>query len=171
MIDALSRVDGDYRLRVIGVADDPEYERDLRNRSFALGHRIEWLGHLPPDDIFTHLDHSTAAVFPTAGENFGHAIAEALSRSCPVLIADVTPWTPVIQGGGGILVPDRTVAAWAKALQAVISTPDSWEGRHRAAADSYERWSGALDRRSILDQLLDGSFTELVCDATERGHG
>ena len=33
---------------------------------------------------------------PTLGENFGHAIFEALSVGVPVLISDQTPWTDVV---------------------------------------------------------------------------
>jgi len=35
-------------------------------------------------------------VLPTLGENFGHAIFEALSLGIPVLISDRTPWTDIV---------------------------------------------------------------------------
>ena len=31
-------------------------------------------------------------IMPSEGENFGHAILEALSSGCPVIISDMTPW-------------------------------------------------------------------------------
>ena len=42
----------------------------------------------------------------TLGENFGHAIGEALRAGCPVLISDQTPWTDVVATGAGVVLDE-----------------------------------------------------------------
>ena len=99
---------------------------------------------------------------PTAGENFGHVIAESLSQSCPVMIMDVTPWTAVVAGGGGIIVPSGTVEAWKHALQTVLNGDETFEQRRRDAARAYNTWRGSAETGSFLDQLLDGGYEESI---------
>lgn len=44
-------------------------------------------------------------VLPTKGENFGHAIVEALAAGRPVLISNNTPWSDVTEKGAGRSLP------------------------------------------------------------------
>ena len=46
-------------------------------------------------------------VLLTAGENYGHVIAEALQAGCPVITTPTTPWTQVVREGGGEIVENR----------------------------------------------------------------
>ena len=93
---------------------------------------------------------STAFVFPTLGENFGHVIAEALSVGCPVVITANTPWTELIlSGAGGIIDSDAQAAAqllaWAEltsrdqiALRKhVHSIYEEWYGNHNKASNPF----------------------------------
>ena len=62
---------------------------------------------------------STAFIFPSLGENFGHVIAEALSVGCPVIVTPDTPWTDLILSGAGKIIEsdEQAVAplrAWAE---------------------------------------------------------
>ncbi len=49
-------------------------------------------------------------LFPTLNENFGHAIIEAMSYGCPVILSDQTPWRDLASKGLGWDIPldDRT---------------------------------------------------------------
>lgn len=81
-------------------------------------------------------------VYPTAGENFGHAIAEALSSSCLVAATPTTPWTSVLREGGGIVVADRTPQAWLSAIESLaLLTPDERLIRRRRAGEKYTEWA------------------------------
>ena len=63
--------------------------------------RVQYSGVVQRDDIPSILWESDCMVLPTAGENYGHVVAESLQAGCPVIITPRTPWTAVIQNGGG----------------------------------------------------------------------
>jgi glycosyltransferase involved in cell wall biosynthesis len=74
----------------------------------------------------------------TAGENFGHTIAEALAAARPVLLPATTPWTDRVRASGGTVVDDdgwsEAFRTWADRDQADL------EARSAAAADGYDAW-------------------------------
>lgn len=166
LLRALSAVEGSFVLRVVGSCDDPAYEEGLRAMAAPLGDKVQWLGPAGREDVFGLLDQSVAACFPTAGENFGHVIAESLSRSCPVFVEDVTPWTAVVEGGGGVLVgqdPDQpSETLWAAALQTFVNQPGSWPAMSEGAAAAFEGWRASVDSRSFFDYFLDGTYPSLL---------
>ena len=47
---------------------------------------------LSPDKVIDTLVSYDLFFLPTLGENYGHAIVEALCAGLPVLISDTTPW-------------------------------------------------------------------------------
>jgi len=50
------------------------------------------MGEIPNQDLPPVFAKAHIFALPTKGENFGHAIFEALSFGKPVLISDQTPW-------------------------------------------------------------------------------
>ena len=80
-------------------------------------------------------------VFPTAGENFGHVIAEALSESCPVMCSDATPWTERLDGGAGGVVRPNTPDAWAAAIKDFVAAgPGEWQRQSDNASAAFDNW-------------------------------
>lgn len=116
--------------------------------------KVIFRGALPPTEVIKTLSHSNLMALPTAGENFGHAIAEALSTSCPVMIPPVTPWTSAA-AASGTLVPDRSVESWASAISKYLakSPPEMTEDR-LTAAEAYAEWrTRANSQPSVLDEM------------------
>ncbi len=161
LIQGLAQVSGRYVLHIVGEADDPAYERALRESAAPLGARVIWHGAADRASVFSHFDRCQAFCLPTAGENFGHVIAEALSRSCPVVVMDVTPWTEVIADGGGVIVKSDSVAAWSEVLEGILLDAENHAARRESAGRAYERWRVSVDQRSFLDYLLNGERDEL----------
>lgn len=58
-------------------------------------------GAINNDHITSFLQQYHIFVLPTLGENFGHAIFEALSAGRPVLISDKTPWRNLVPQKAG----------------------------------------------------------------------
>lgn len=50
--------------------------------------RIDFRGEIVPADIPVKLKQYHFLLMPTLGENFGHAIAEALNHATPVIISN-----------------------------------------------------------------------------------
>lgn len=70
-------------------------------------------------------------VLPTLGENFGHAIFEALSAGRPVLISDQTPWRNLCEHHAGWDLPLNNEAGFVRVLQEVADMDD----------ETYQQWS------------------------------
>lgn len=70
-------------------------------------------------------------VLPTLGENFGHAIFEAIAAGRPVLISDQTPWRNLQEQHAGWDLPLNDQAAFIKVLQEVADMDN----------ETFQQWS------------------------------
>lgn len=117
-------------------------------------HVVRWHGAVPAESLDSAYRGHEALGLPTAHENFGHVIPEALARACPVLVPDTTPWTAVIAGGGGRVVASREPSDWAAALTALATAPaDERHAARVAAAAAYDRWAATRPTGSVFDLL------------------
>lgn len=78
-------------LDIIGPIKDPDYWIEILPL-IKDSQVIRYVGDCAPAEVNTILSKYHLFVLPTQGENFGHAILEALSSYRPVLISDQTPW-------------------------------------------------------------------------------
>jgi glycosyltransferase involved in cell wall biosynthesis len=156
LLEALRGVSGTFVLDVVGESDDAGYMRRLSSLSCQLGGKVRWRGAQDREHVLDFFRKADYACFPTAGENFGHVIAESLANACPVVVMDVTPWTDLVRSGGGLVVPDDTVEAWRMTLQGLVDEPDMAHVRRVLAAGVYNRWRSHKDARSFVDYLVEG---------------
>lgn len=140
LIEALADVGRPVRLVVVGPDDDAAYARRCRAAAAALPDdvTVEFRGSLSHEAAMEALTDAHAMATATAGENFGHTIAEALAAARPVLLPATTPWTDRVRAGGGSVVDDdgwsEAFRTWADRDQADL------EARSAAAADGYDAW-------------------------------
>lgn len=92
---------------IYGVADDQEYYAKCFEAARKLEGKVnvQFMGEIKHEDVIHALHNSHLFFVPTTGENFGHAIFEALASGCPVLITDQTPWKDVEEAGAGWAIP------------------------------------------------------------------
>lgn len=143
LLEALALVDEPWTLDVHGIPEDVEHAERCRELADApeLRGRVAFHGPLEPHAVRDAFAAHDLFAFPTAFENFGHVIAEALSVGCPVLAPDTTPWTPRLGAGAGGVVDSLESAAWTEALRAWARTDVTERtARREAAADAYDRW-------------------------------
>ncbi|WP_324650016.1 glycosyltransferase [Georgenia sp. H159] len=143
---------------VYGSEEDPEYVAmcSALARQLPEHIRVRFLGPIRPEAVRPTLGAYDAFVLPTHGENFGHVIAEALSTSCPVLTSAATPWTDVLDAGGGVVVAPSTTQAWTRALDAYARRVRADSGALRTAAGAaYEAWRAAQDGPTVFDLYRD----------------
>jgi glycosyltransferase involved in cell wall biosynthesis len=100
-----------------------------------------------PDDSKDIFSESTAFIFPTLGENFGHVIAEALSVGCPVFVTTNTPWTKLIESGAGQIITSDEQTATDLIFLASLTRADQKEGR-RQVHSLYKQWFNHHQRTS-----------------------
>ena len=90
----LKAMTGDAKLEwdIYGTQENKEYLSECQDLLSRTKHQINLKGHISPEEIKTTLSKYHFFYLPTLGENFGHAIIEALMHGLPVIISDMTPW-------------------------------------------------------------------------------
>lgn len=84
---------------------------------------VKYMGLLMPADVINTLSNYDVFFFPTAGENYGHVIAEALCAGLPLVITDTTPWHGLQQHGIGWDLSLLNPVSFSKALDELTLMP------------------------------------------------
>ncbi len=156
LLEALRYTREPVALSVFGFAEDPRYVECCEEVARTLPSHVTYSygGPVDPDsvrDIFAKFD---LFAFPTAGENFGHVIAESLSVSCPVMCADTTPWTRFIdRHSGGVLVPSLDPQEWASAIDSYTRSASDRMLKRRGAGAAYEVWRGEDKGQHVFELI------------------
>lgn len=156
-IAGLLKAQGPVELDVYGPAEDVTYAASCRALVTQLPEHVAVRFHeaLAHEKVRATVARYDALIMPTAGENFGHVIAEALSVCCPVICSDTTPWSSVLAEGGGVVVPDRTSESWADALGDYAALPPADRvARREQAGAAYDRWKAQTASPHIFDLVL-----------------
>lgn len=157
LMEALRDVREDVHLTVVGPEEDRNYTaycRDLATKA-SPSVTVDFVGPVTPDKMRETLSRFDVMVFPTAGENFGHVVAEALSVGCPVVISDTTPWSSLVREhrAGGV-VKDLAPSSWARMLDAVVTQgPVQWRATRERTARAYDVWRAQDDAPHFFDLL------------------
>jgi glycosyltransferase involved in cell wall biosynthesis len=96
-----------WELRIAG-SGDPDYTHRCQERAQALGvaDRCRWLGFLEGEAKWEELRLADWFVLPSASENFGIAVVEALASGTPVVISPEVAVAPeVAAAGAGRICP------------------------------------------------------------------
>jgi hypothetical protein len=155
-LEALARVRAPVVLDVFGPPEDEATYQRCRQLAQALPPHIEvrWRGAASNAEILAALGHSDIFVSPTGGENFGHAIFEALACGVPALISDRTPWRGLEARRAGWDLPLGDPGAFAEIMDRYAAASPSaraeWREGAQAAARAYVETSGAASASAAL---------------------
>ena len=102
-IESMRLIKEHARLAVAGPIEDAGYcERCLELiKCLPDPERVQYVGSIPANEVVSFLSRFDPFVFPTLGENFGHAVLEALAAGTPVPAGNDTPWRQIEARGGG----------------------------------------------------------------------
>ncbi len=127
LLDRVAAVRGHVELTIAGPIEDPSYWDECKRRIASLPEnvRVTYAGSLGHKEIPAALAAHHLFALPTLGENFGHAIIEALSAGCPAIISDQTPWHQIEEIGAGWTIPLEHAHAWESALQTCCDMGDA----------------------------------------------
>ncbi|MGN6415913.1 MAG: glycosyltransferase [Pseudobacter sp.] len=130
-------------LDVYGEPDDPVYTGRCKEMASKLpvGFKVEFKGPLQHKEVFTTLRKYHLFVLPTLGENFGHAVFEALSAGRPILISDQTPWRNLEQYKAGFDISLNKPETFRDSLQRFLTMDhdeyNEWSAGAHAFANSF----------------------------------
>jgi len=82
---------------------------------------VQYKGFVNPKDISTTLSHYHSFFLPTKGENFGHAIVEAMQVGLIPLISDKTPWINLENQKAGYSLSLENKDAFVIAIKEMLS--------------------------------------------------
>lgn len=160
-IKVLAHARAPVRFDIFGPANDPAYWAECEQLISRLPAHVEvhYRGTIPNADVPATLAGYDVFLLPTRGENFGHAIFDALEVGLPVLISDQTPWRDLEQIGAGWDLPLANPDRFAATIDRMAALPaDERIAMRRAArslAETSLRESDAVARmRAMLNDAL-----------------
>lgn len=141
LLGILKAVKVNITISIVGQAEDKAYDMICRQMVDELPQNITvvFLGGLPHDEVNAILGDHHLFILPTLGENYGHAIIEALSVGRPVLISDQTPWKNLKEYHAGWELPLSDKQAWINAIEEAASWDQGEFDRHCLGALEYAR--------------------------------
>jgi glycosyltransferase involved in cell wall biosynthesis len=153
---ALADVRAKVRFEIFGPPEDAATYAQARALAQALPPHIEvvWRGAASNEAIIEAHARSDLLLLPTGGENFGHAIFEALSCGVPALISDQTPWRGLQAKRAGWDLPLTAPEGFVAAIDSFATMPAEaraqWREGARACARAYVEESGAAQASARL---------------------
>ena len=129
-------------LVIAGPCAEPGYLRQLQARAAACcpAGRVVWPGMLRGDAKWDALQGAEAFVLPSHQENFGIAVAEALSCGTPVLISDkVNIWREIAGDAAGLVGTDDHAGTLGLLTRWLALPAPARSLMQRAARKSFER--------------------------------
>lgn len=158
LVRGLSRVDGEWRLTVVGGTADPEYSEGVRAlvRENGLADAVEFTGRLEEEALADRLASAHLLAVPSVHEGFGIVYLEGMAFGLPALATTSGGASDVVTDGEtGYLVEPGDEEAIARAVEKCASDRDRLVELSLAARRRFERhptWDGMAGRiRSFLE--------------------
>ena len=156
LLTVLREVKGKIQLTIVGSREEEAFWSacQVLIRDLPPGATATYMGAIPNDELAAVIARHHIFVLPTKGENFGHAIFEALALGKPVLISDQTPWKGLAAAGAGWDLPLDRPETFRQALEeAVAFDQQEYTGRcgqTRKFVEAYMRNSDLKEKYQKL---------------------
>lgn len=154
-LSSFAKITGAVIFDLYGPIEDAAYWKSCQQIASTLPANVQvnYCGIVEHNNLAAVLSRYNLFLLPSRGENFGHAIYEALAAGLPVLISDRTPWRDLEQAGVGwdVALSDQDV--FCKILQQCVDADDAW---FRAVSEKARRYSvDCLKRSNFVQANLD----------------
>lgn len=114
-----SHIEGNVLFDIYGPIEDYKYwERcEVLIKELPSNIEVNYKGEVLPVNINSTLAQYHAFLFPTYGENYGHAIVEAFCAGCVPIISDQTPWRDLEKQNVGYDIPLEDINKYIETLE------------------------------------------------------
>lgn len=149
-LSVLAKVNVPVVFDIYGVVDDAVYNEKLRKLIASLPKNIKarFKGTVKHSQVVETFSRYDLFLFPTKGENFGHAILESLSAGTPALLADTTPWLDLEGKGVGWALPLSNSQAFVDKIELMAKLEPEQQLQQRAQVREYAK-SHLLNKENI----------------------
>jgi glycosyltransferase involved in cell wall biosynthesis len=157
----------DVRFLVAGWGDNQWVERYVRR--LGLEDRVEFLGHVPWQDLQQRFAEADLFVFTSLRDTFGTVNLEALAKGCPVMCLNQHGVGTHLPDDVAVKVPPTTPEAVVQAMAHQIDSLASDRARLRKMSQaayrfaSTQQWS---DRAVVMEQLYRQVLARRAVDQT-----
>jgi len=161
LLESLKKVNGQITITIVATRDDQQYWLACKKAVLKIQPAIEVIVNIaiPHHKIKSMMQKAHLFALPTEGENFGHAIFEALAVGCPVLISDQTPWIGLRTMKAGVELPLANQSRFTEAIQEFVDMPDAtWQAYRQGAwslAKSYQQNQESAEQYHQLFENVD----------------
>ena len=166
-LDILACVKASVTFDICGPVEDVALWKLCQSKIAALPSNITVHAHggLSQSDLRHRLLAADGMLQPTRGDNFGHAIVEAMQAGLPVIISDRTPWTGLDREGAGWSLPLEPLEPYVAAVEALAGMDQAaWQRASncaRAYSDRMIRRPTAIDAHRAMFWRALGRSSEL----------
>ena len=129
MLEALSKTREAVKVCFAGVADNSDYELELKKISqvMGVGNKIKWLGFITEKDKIDLYANSRAVIYPPVDEDYGYVTLEAMLSSKPVITCSDSGGTlEFVKHRENGLIAEPTAESLAQAIDEI------WQNRTQA---------------------------------------
>lgn len=126
-IQRLAKLRGDVRFDLHGTVYDQAYWAKCKVAIASLppNVKVQLKGQLNDLEVMERIAQAHVLFMPSTGENFGHAMLEALSVGRPLLISDRTPWRQLQDQQAGWDLPLEEPEEFERVLQQLVDMDGS----------------------------------------------
>lgn len=156
-LEVLGHVTSQVAFDIYGPIQEANYWRECQSIMARLPPNVTVThrGEIANDAVPATLSAADLFFLPTRGENFGHAILDALAAGLPVLISDQTPYKDLELKDAGWSLPLDRPRQFAETIDMVAAMGPDEQMRLRAGARRFaEQTVGNTDALAINRQML-----------------
>lgn len=157
VIDAVNRLSSNFTLDIFGPIIDKKYW-ELCLGKISDTSTIQYKGAVPPWKVPVLLAGYHFFILPTQGENFGHAIFDALASGVPVIISKNTPWHDIEIKHAGFYLDLANDDPVIEILQKLfVLDSESYRKLRKGSLSYAQDYWDHKDYRSEYDFLVKGA--------------
>ncbi len=122
LLEALQLLNFPTKGYFIGGCQNEAYRQSFEEKIKDLPkrHQVEYVGEKSLGEITEFLGEADVSINTSISENFGHAMAEALSAGVPIIVGPNTPWQNLSHDKSGVVV-DYSAHGFAMAMRAMAA--------------------------------------------------
>ena len=151
-LSALKAVDSDLRLVFAGPDRGLQSELREQARRLGLAERVEFAGHVSPDELAALYRGASCLLFPSRYEGFGLPVLEAMASGTPVVAARSSS-IPEVAGDAAVLV-DGDAEEFAAGIDRALSDRDRLGAAGLARAERFSWAETARSTAAVYRELV-----------------
>jgi len=138
-LETLRHITGSVVFDIYGPLEDERYWSECQTviEQLPSNVQVKYCGVVPFEQTTAVMSQYDLFFLPTLHENYGHAIFEALSAGCPVLISDQTPWEGLEAAGAGWVIALDNQAGFVNVINLCVEADHDTAVYYRRSAQRY----------------------------------